>query len=262
MEQITDYHRYTTLMRNGFMDKLFFIDKLFDHWSSFLDYGCADGFQTKMIANIFPEKRITGYDKDEEMINRARFTGTMQGNVSFTSELQWIQSYDVIYLSSIMHEVYSYAKTPKEIQEFWQMVFHPSRKTVIIRDMMYSDKILDSGDEKMVFNIIKHCEERGILGEMTRFEEHFGSMGLSKKNIIHFLLKYPYIDSPNWMREVHENYLPLSIESLSNLIPEGWVIDYKELYTLPYLKWRWRKAFRIDVPYTTHAKIIIRRTYD
>jgi hypothetical protein len=41
-------------------------------WDSFLDYGCADGFLTRMIGEAFPEKEIYGYDADPAMIVKAQ----------------------------------------------------------------------------------------------------------------------------------------------------------------------------------------------
>ena len=104
MYDIKDYHRYTTLMRNGFYDKLFFIDKIFGQWKTFLDFGCADGFLTKMIAEIFPDKQIIGYDKSPEMIARAIGSGSMPGNVTFTTSLP-TSGIDIIYFCSVLHEI-------------------------------------------------------------------------------------------------------------------------------------------------------------
>lgn len=42
-------------------------------------------------------------------------------------------------------------------------------------------------------------------------------------------------------------------------VPANWSVEYKELYTLPYLKHRWREDFQItDFPITTHGKYIFR----
>lgn len=257
MEPINDYYRYTQLMRNGFYDKLFFIDKLFDPWYTLLDYGCADGFQTKILAQIFPDKKIIGYDSDADMLNRAAYTGSMPGNVRFTNDID--TEADTIYLSSVIHEVYSYSK-PERIEDFWRMVFH-NRDRVIIRDMGLSGhwpKERAVFMKKAVPIVRQWSEARHVRGELQRFEERFGSIN-TDDNLIHFLLKFLYVESPNWHREVHENYLPVTSEQIIALMPEGWHIDYRENYTLPYLKWKWRTEFGLDVPYTTHYKLILSR---
>lgn len=263
METINDYNRYTQLMRKGFYDKLFFIDKIFDPWESLLDFGCADGFQTKMLAGIFPEKRIVGYDSDEDMINRALFTGSYLGNVRFTSNPEECSSGDVIYLSSLVHEIYSYNRT-EAVEAFWKNVFSDTRKFVIIRDMGYSynDNTYKSQKNHDIADITKTwCKRNLMLGDLQRFEEHFGGINTGYlKPLLHFLLKYPYINSPNWMREVHEDYLPIAIETLIKKAPEGWAVDYKEQYTLPFLKYKWRKELGIDVDFKTHVKLIFRNT--
>jgi hypothetical protein len=257
METINDYYRYTQLMRNGFYDKLFFIDKIFDPWSTLVDYGCADGFQTKILAQIFPEKQIVGYDSDPDMLNRAQFTGSLPSNVRFTSDVTNLQG-DIIFLSSVVHEVYSYAKNSDEVQAFWSMVFQPGRKHVIVRDMVQPvfDRLSPQFVHQATPIVKKWCEENHVRGELQRFEEHFGSIDKAK-NLLHFLLKYLYITSPNWMREVHENYLSQSVERLLGVAPSDWRLDYREDYTLPYLKWKWRKDFGLDVPFTSHVKLIL-----
>ncbi len=263
METISDYNRYTQLMRNGFYDKMFWIDKIFDPWQSLLDFGCADGFQTKILAQIFPDKQVVGYDSDPDMINRARFTGSLPGNVRFTENPEEIPSGDVMYLSSIIHEIYSYNKID-QVNEFWQNVFTKDRKFVIIRDMGYSEMINTVSRTICNYRTMERLhtwfQDNGYGGELLRFEEHFGDIK-EMKNLIHLLLKYPYVNSPNWMREVHENYLPVSIEEIERIAhKEGFVTDYKEQYTLPYLKWKWRTELGIDLHYNTHVKLIFRNT--
>lgn len=259
MEQINNYYRYTQLMRNGFYDKLFFIDKLFRKWGSMVDYGCADGFLTKLIADIFPEKQLIGYDRDERMINYARFTGSMPNNVQFTSNRKLIREAHGIYLSSVIHEVYSYSHA--HVNEFWDDVFSPERKFVVIRDMILPKFEPLTNFDEMVNAILTYVSKINAVGELKRFGEHFNWNGMeSSIQAIHFLLKMPYIYSPNWNRELFENYIPISDYDFQvGVIPIGWEIFYEEHYTLPYLKFWWKENLGIDVPYDTHSKYIIQR---
>lgn len=260
MENINDYHRYTQLMRNGFYDKLFFIDKLFHPWHNFVDYGCADGHLTKMIAQIFPDKTIAGYDQDESMINLARYSGSLPENVAFLSRPELLTQTQVIFLSSVIHEVYSYSKTPDNISDFWEMVFNKKRRYVIVRDMMTTTTNLLNADRKFMTyawaRIEEYCNQNNCIGELKRFEERFATASVHPKLLIHFLLKMPYISSPNWNREIHENYLPLSMGEIQSMMPTGWTVEYEEAYKLPYLDHWWKQNLQIDLPYTTHGKII------
>lgn len=257
MEQISDYYRYTQLMRNGFYDKLFFIDKIYDEWNTLLDYGCADGFQTKILANIFPDKQIIGYDYDKDMINRALYTGAMPGNVRFTDNLSETSTGDIFFGSSIVHEVYSYAKSKDDITRFWNDVFHPDRKFVVIRDMSVDISTPYLMNLSTVMKVKKWVEDHHFNGELAMFEERFGPIN-EARNFAHFILKWPYLSSPNWHREVHENYSPISSGEIIKLAPEDWKVDYQETYTLPFLKWKIRKEIGIDLPMKTHYKLILR----
>jgi hypothetical protein len=254
MEQINDYYKYTQLMRNGFYDKLFFIDKLFDPWQTLVDYGCADGFQTKMLAGIFPDKMIVGYDQDPDMLLRAQFGGGISSNVRFTHSQEEIQQGDIMFLSSVLHEIYSY-KSAEDIATFWSLVFSEGRKQVIIRDMSFNGALTPI-HEYTLLPMKQWCEDHQVRGELLRFEEQFGSLE-EPKNFMHFLLKYQYTTSPNWRRELYEDYFAFNVNHFVKNLPEGWHIDHYEKYTLPYLKWRWRNELDLDMPYTTHFKLII-----
>jgi len=262
IEEIKNYHRYIDLMKNGFYDKLFFIDKIFTEWNTLLDYGCADGFTTKILATIFPNKRIIGYDIDEKMINIARNTGEYPGNISFTNDKNILENTDVIFLCSVVHEIFAY-QTIDEVKKFWKMVFCKNRKYVIIRDMISNynrSPIWANTQEKKVR---EYCNKNGINGELQRFENIYGSIS-RPECLLHFMMKYLYINSPNWDRELCENYMGLNNHILSHdgYVPHNFDIDYKELYILPYLKHRWKEDFGIEgelpMPLNTHGKFIFK----
>jgi len=262
MEQIQDYRRYTELMKNGFYDKLFFIDKLFGDWNTLVDFGCADGFSTKIIATIFPNKKIIGYDSDEKMIYRARNTGQLPGNVNFTTKREITETADVMFLCSVTHEIHSY-QTIEEVRNFYNYVFNDNRKYVILRDMVYNYSRSSLWTEVQEKKVREYCDKRNITGELERFENLFGSISRTEC-LLHFMMKYLYIDSPNWSRELNENYLGVNTKTLSHqgYLPINWEIDYKELYILPYLKHKWEEDFgitgEIPMPLNTHGKFIFK----
>jgi hypothetical protein len=70
-------------------------------------------------------------------------------------------------------------------------------------------------------------------------------------------LKYRYVDS--WDREFQENYLPLNLESLLALIPEGWEPIYLEHYALPFIRQKIKEDFDVDMQDRTHVKLILKR---
>jgi hypothetical protein len=76
--------------------------------------------------------------------------------------------------------------------------------------------------------------------------------------LIHYLLKYRYTE--NWDREVRENYLPLTKETLISKIPSHYEIVYQEHYTLPYIKHQVQKDCDIVLNDCTHFKILLKST--
>lgn len=276
MQAISNYSTYTALMKNGFYDKLFFADKLVYDWDSFLDYGCADGFLTRMIGEAFPEKEIYGYDADPAMIVKAQLLsdyGTpgfpgIHKNVHFSHNIKRLCEsiskekklakdnkpfIDVLFLSSVLHELYSY-KTTDEIEEFWKFVFESGFKYIVIRDMMPDMKIagkvpsrdVERTPVKLKQNVIDWCQRTGIRKHLSEFEEAFGSIE-SYSTCLHFMMKYKYTGTENWPREVVENYFSLSTEEFKKVIPNNYRIEHQEHYTLPFNKMQWETDFGVFV---------------
>ena len=261
MYDIKDYHRYTTLMRNGFYDKLFFIDKIFGQWKTFLDFGCADGFLTKMIAEIFPDKQIIGYDKSPEMIARAIGSGSMPANVTFTTSLP-TSGIDIIYFCSVLHEITDEMER-EELEDHILDKLTP--KYMIIRDMCFSFKnsIYTTGKEKLISNISEYLSFINKKGELERFENIYGSIK-TDRSFAQFLLKYSYIESPNWDRELNEDYFNSGSLIHRTSFRSGSRLTYIHDYNIPYLEQKWEDDFRFIAPstfFTTHTQRIYKYEY-
>lgn len=252
---INDYIRYTDLMRNGFYDKLFFVDKLFDDWKTLIDFGCADGFITNKIKEVYPEKTIIGYDKDADMIKVAMSKYPSPVFFSSIDTLNTFAKGDVLYLSSIIHEIYSYMSAD-EIDAFWNYVFTSGFKYIIIRDMIYNEGIQRESHINEIRKVYKWCQKNHCEKHLKEFERFHGEI-TEYKNLIHFLLKYKYTEG--WDREVRENYLPLSIQHLYELIPLEYRIEYSENYTLPFFKHDWEKEMGLFIDEKIHSKFIIKK---
>ena len=255
---ITDYNRYTKLMQNGEFDKLFFFDKIFDQFNTFVDYGSADGYITNEIEKFLADKLVVGYDESEEMTKLAR---EKYPRIMFYNDWNFlvdsIGSPDVIYTSSLIHEVYSYG-TPESIEEFWERMFGYGAKYIIIRDMMYSKNLRDElSDLESIRKVTDWCYDNSHDKALKEFEYFHGPIGI-RINLIHFLLKYKYISTPNWPREVQENYLALSISQFKKKIPDQYEIFYSENYTLPYFKHEWQRDFDLCIDEKIHAKYILK----
>lgn len=247
--KIVNIKNYNDAMKKSLKEKTFFLEKI--KGTSFIDYGCADGTLLKYIQSIknLPSNRFMGYDICPEMLKIAKKNNK---DILFTDNLDLVDTIktknSVLILSSIIHEIYSYAN-PKE---FWQEVFNKiGTKYIVIRDMMVDNsqkKLADMQDvEKIRMSNTQNLEE---------FENYWGPIDLNK-TFIHYLLKYRYIE--NWSRELQENYLPITIEQLISKIPENYKIIYRNHYTPEYLKKSVKKDFGIILKEFTHLQIIIEK---
>jgi hypothetical protein len=243
---LTDYKTYNTSMRKALEDKLFFLDKI--EVDTLCDYGCADGHLIKSIADKF--KCVVGYDIDKKMI--------LEASKSRPSNSFFSDDYDSIFpvggnglkqgilLSSVIHEVYSYGAN---IEQFWKRVW--MHDYVIIRDMIPSKSI------KGRINLLHRnlCYDK-LPKQVEEFTTVYGTLYL-QQNLLHFLLKYRYIE--NWERELKENYFSLYLEDLLELIPNDFEIVYMNHYCLPWLQNKVRKDFGIFIQDNTHLQMILKR---
>lgn len=245
---IKDLSHYTEQMRKSLEEKTFFIDKI--KADSFLDYGCADGTLLKYLQHIYPNYRYMGYDICKEML---RLANKDSHDIVFTDNLNLFDilrtENSAVILSSIIHEIYSYANP----FAFWEEIFETIKpKYIVIRDMMISSKQEVASNQEIVENVRSHAD----LKQLEDFESKWGTID-TNKNLLHYLLKYRYIE--NWERESVENYLPVTLERMISKIPSNYKITYLEHYTQPYLKEVVKKDFNIDLEQNTHIKIIIER---
>lgn len=249
---IADTNRYLEEMQKGLLDKLFFNKIDLD---CLVDFGCADGILLNLLYKYNSNIDLIGYDIDIDMINISK---TKYPKIKFESNWSNIindlnnKKYDnpAIFLSSVIHEVYSYGSS-KEIRYFWNnQVFNNNFKYVIIRDMIPAKSF-----EKMNLIDINKIKQKSDQKYLNEFQNIWGDIGLNFRVLLHWLLKYRYID--NWHREVHENYLPLTIETLKNKIPNGWSIIFEDNYTYDYIKQQVKKDFDVDLQEPTHLKMII-----
>ena len=252
--QITDMNVYLNRMQKSVLDKLFFIDKVFEPIESIVDFGCANGELIKAVHALFgDEYKYYGYDINPEMVKAAK------NNIPFATVVSDWDLLDVQFdksllnISSAIHEVYSYCK-PGEIEQFWKRVFKSGFKYISIRDMMVSEHCSANVDEKEI--ALVRGEER-YAEHLRDYENVWGTIK-SQKDLVHFLLKYKYKE--NWEREVRENYLGLHLEEFFKLIPSEYEITFSDHFTLPFIAWQVKNDFSIDLKTPTHIKIILKKS--
>jgi hypothetical protein len=262
---------YNKEMKKGMEDKLFFVDKLPKNQSyCFVDFGCADGSMISALAEIYKntnqnQYKFIGYDISETMIDLARtnYSGPLYTSVKFTtnwnevkSEMPFLKNYkNVLILSSVIHEVYSYADENHTIDDFWKKVLCSGFDYIIIRDMCPSDDINRTSD-KSDFMKISTNNHPDIKRELLDFCGHWGTID-NYKNLVHFLLKYRW--KVNWNREVNENYFPITIQDLFEKFGEYsnvYILHYFERFRVPFLDQCFKEDFDIELNDYTHIKAI------
>ncbi len=250
--QISDMSIYINRMQKSVLDKMFFIDKVFEPFSTIVDFGCANGELIKARKSLFCDYRYIGYDISEDMIAEAR--KNLPGD-EFYSDWNGIEadfSDSLLNISSTLHEVYSYS-TESEIELFWERVFGSGFKYIAIRDMMLSD-INGSAADLLQYNAV--VNDKKYAEKLKDYESVWGKIK-TQHDLVHYLLKYKYTE--NWEREVRENYVPITLEQLYGKIPDNYEVTYVQHFTLPYTAWQIKKDFNIDLTTPTHIKIILKR---
>jgi hypothetical protein len=254
---ISNYDKYIADMNTTMSDKLFFLEET--KFDVIVDFGCADGSFLKSLSLIRPNVRIIGYDLDQTMLDIAK--KKLPSNAILTDDwsvvLEEISSYKnpLLNLSSVIHEVYSYSNS-QTVNKFWtQQVFGGNFKYISIRDMMPSVK-LTRNELKNYKEDAKRVRQKADKKSLISFEKVWGSIFKDYRNFIHFLLKYRYTD--NWEREVNENYLPITLETLKSKIPSNYSIVYEKNFVLPFIKQEVKKDFNVELIHSTHVKMIIK----
>lgn len=67
--EIANLKVYNDNMRKSLLDKAYFLS--FVDSDTFIDFGCADGSLLKHIHEMFPDKKLIGYDISPEMLQIA-----------------------------------------------------------------------------------------------------------------------------------------------------------------------------------------------
>lgn len=259
---------YNQQMSLGMKDKLFFIDKLpardYNNFV-FIDFGCADGALIRELSAIWPDAEYIGYDISEQMIDFAKksfygeiektntlFTTSWEEAIGRVAELkEKKQVYTVLILSSVIHEVYSYAKIMKDVTDFWNRVLNSGFNCIVLREMSLTDKVCFDYVNPEDLNKIKKVQSVADL--LASFETRWGQI-TTKGQLIHFLLKHRW--RINWEREVNENYFPIMTDELLSIFTSQYRISYLERFRVEFLDDAIWNTFGIQLKDPTHIKAI------
>lgn len=255
--EISNYQTYADGMAKSMDDKLFFVNKL--DFDVIVDFGCANGIFLSKLQTMKPNVKIIGYDLDDVMLSKARVVLGEDALLtsSWDEVVEELSNYEspLLNLSSVIHEVYSYSHS-SVIKKFWEkQVFGGNFKWITIRDMIPSSDIHKNEIENFRQDV-KKVRKRANNSFLNDFEKRWGSIDDNYRTFCHFLLKYRYID--NWEREVSENYLPVSLETVKTKIPSSYSIEYEQDFIVPFIKDKVGKDFGVKITHSTHVKMILR----
>lgn len=254
---ISDLQKYIDGMSLSIKDKLFFVDIV--DFDIIVDFGCADGTFLEKIISMNPNIKIIGYDLDDSMLKKARIRLGEKAILTndWNEVIKNLNNFKnpLLNLSSVIHEVYSYSNS-RTIKKFWEeQVFGNNFKWITIRDMIPSIEL--TRNEIYTFREdVKKVRIKSDRYYLKSFEDKWGSINNNYRAFIHYLLKYKYID--NWDREVNEDYLPVSLETMKTKIPNSYSIVYENDFLLEYMKKEVKKDFGIELTHSTHTKMIIK----
>lgn len=254
---ISDYDKYIEEIGKSMSDKLFFIDKV--DFDVIVDFGCADGTFLSKVKSMKPGVKLIGYDLDDEMLRKS--SSILGDDSLLTSDwnevISEISKYKtpLLNLSSVIHEVYSYSHS-SVIKKFWEkQVFGGDFRWITIRDMIPSVNIHKNEISKFQEDVEKVRKMADPI-YLNSFEKRWGIIDDNYRTFVHFLLKYKYTD--NWERELNENYLPVSLETVKKKIPSPYKIVYEDDFIVPFIQKQIEGDFGIKVTHSTHSKLIIR----
>ena len=258
---------YNNSMRKSMKDKLFFLDFIPEEKCIFVDFGCADGSLLTAIYEMDIEgdfhNKYIGYDISSEMIDLAKTKfNYCTDKVLFTSNWKDVESKlktwkgtKILILSSVIHEVYSYAKDRQEISDFWDKVINTNFDYICVRDMMYSQD-MDRNTSPNLYNAFITWRTLEMKTQVDQFSSKYGSIQ-NNLNFVHFLLKYRW--TINWDREVNENYFPIEVNAFLDNFEYKYNITYLQRFRIPFLEQCWEKDFNIKIDDYTHIKAIFER---
>jgi hypothetical protein len=256
---ISNTETYISDMNKSMPDKLFFLNKIKP--DVIVDFGCADGTVLLNIIKRYPNIKLIGYDLDSNMVEKAR---NKVSGVKITDNWKDVENSihnyktPALLLSSVIHEVYSYSEA-KNVKRFWEnQVFSGLFKYVVIRDMIPSVQLQKEDFLKFRENV-KKVNKLADKKQLFSFEKIWGLIDNDYRTFMHWLLKYTYKD--NWDREVAENYLPISLETLYKKIPHNYKIIYKHNFIFEPIQKKVMRDFGIKLTHNTHTKMIIERKH-
>ena len=237
---IQDQNKYLNSLRNTFIDKAFFVEKLPDYIDTIIDYGCADGSFLKFLKNIYGNKFLYfGVERDPKMIELAKENHINVcvdlKRLPFTADFNRV----CINFSSSLHEIFCGNHDVRE-QLTFNLINSWKPAVISIRDMYVTvnQSITDFSQNKFCLECLQ-CLAKELPLKTSDFLKCYDLN--TPVQCMHFLLKYMYDE--NWERECKENYLSFTQYSngLRDKLCKYYDLKWELEYNLPYLLSKWEE---------------------
>lgn len=263
-EPVTNMDTYLSGMTKGVQDKLFFMNLI--QPDLIVDFGAADGFVLNEIKKRRPFVSVLGYDISPDMITQAH---ERHPNIPMTSHWSEVEAAikkhrkPCLLLSSVIHEVYSYSNE-EGVARFWREILSAGFEFIVVRDTIPKrdiELIASRRFRKDVIQVKQVVRMHGDDDLLHDYEDRWGPIDQSYKNLVRFILMYRYKE--NWSRERLEDYLPVSYEELLDQFLVNHNQDYRVIYDKSFKFKPIQRAFDVDFGVSLrtdlHLKLILRK---
>ena len=137
-EGITDNDVYLSNMAKSFADKAWFIKYVPDDVDTIVDFGGGTGDFVKFCQSKLPDHTYVIVDNNLDFSDAAKANGFMTASSLKQLEGKVDFSRSLLILSSVIHEIYSYADPSK----FWNDIKRCGFRAIAIRDMSYDENAM------------------------------------------------------------------------------------------------------------------------
>ncbi len=121
MTNLCNFNEYVSRMTSSLQSKLKILKHFPENPKSILDFGCGSGMLTSALSDLFPSAFVLGYDCEPKMVEVAEDNFP---HCSFTCSMPISKKWDVIVLSSVLHEIFSYDYGMDAVVEFMSNMYN------------------------------------------------------------------------------------------------------------------------------------------
>ena len=249
---------YAKGLQAGWMDKLGFVEKMYEPLDIIVDFGCADAAITTTITSFYPDALVIGYDLPEVLAayDIADYKPTPLDRIIITGEIEHVielikkrresrngKGKALLVFNSVMHEIFNYMDK-EDAADLLRLLAEQEFDYIWIRDM-YPDignKAKVPGATTTIECAINQNEK--FAQRLEQFKQIYGVY--DECDYMHFLMKCRY---NNWERELKEDYAAFkkNIGTVRSVLLRQYMCTYMDAYLLPYIRHINKEELHIDL---------------